>query len=268
MGRTQRACVFCDETPLTREHVIPQWLRDVPSIAHDLSVEARGERRSHYIYSFEREPTSRVPSSTVEERGQFVAPRDLLVRVVCERCNTGWMSRREVGVQPLLTALIEGSSLTVLADGLVRLAAWTAKTAMMFEYNHPPTAGFSAAQHRDLVRRERPPRSTDVYLARFDGPPEVWPLHRGGPIGLLPPTGGSAQVIGRCQLTTLVLGEVALLVRSVTPAELAPVLFQKLGVPAPSWLRIWPSPPPRLQWPLTSNVVDEQDIYRVGPSSW
>jgi hypothetical protein len=80
-------CIFCGGRGLTKEHVWPKWLRGAldPSITtprHFYSTSGFGRRRSY---------THR--SGSIESRR---------MRIVCERCNTGWMSRLQnnEGVTP------------------------------------------------------------------------------------------------------------------------------------------------------------------------
>jgi hypothetical protein len=91
-----RVYFFCGGTPLSLEHVFPQWLTAVLPA----QVAWRGQDTAvHYIDGLGGTTT---PESR-EIREQFNAAT---VRRVCRRCNHGWMNELEGAVRPILTPLI------------------------------------------------------------------------------------------------------------------------------------------------------------------
>lgn len=119
-----RACVFCGGGPLTKEHVYPQWLRDALPLASA------------------RFKTSDAEGTPLWEQGTF----DIEARVVCEPCNTGWMSDLEGVCGPLLTdPMLYGADLTLSTSQQRTVALWAIKTAVVLEasrkddvYKHLP----------------------------------------------------------------------------------------------------------------------------------
>ena len=57
------------------------------------------------------------------------------VRVVCETCNNGWMSRLETAAKPFLTPLITGTPCTVTAAAIQATARWIVMKVMVAEHN-------------------------------------------------------------------------------------------------------------------------------------
>lgn len=107
-----RRCVFCGSTSnLTREHVLPNWLKDV---GLDLapSIHQAG-------------PLNRIP------RQWSSRPFGTTVKMVCEACNGGWMSALEGAAKPVLTPLIRGESRRLPDEDQALIAAWTCKTALV-----------------------------------------------------------------------------------------------------------------------------------------
>lgn len=107
-------CFFCArDAKLTREHVIPRWLRG------PLRDTVRWEIGAWYRTEFELERTPAI------QRRQT----DQILRRVCGPCNSGWMSDLEVEVRPLLEPLIAGEVLVVSASDQELLRRWALKTA-------------------------------------------------------------------------------------------------------------------------------------------
>jgi hypothetical protein len=109
---SERRCVFCGSTSnLTREHVLPDWLK---GIGLDLapSVHQSG-------------PHNRVP------RQWSSTPFNTTVKLVCATCNNGWLSSLESSARPVLTPLIRGESQHLLAGNHALIAKWTCKTALV-----------------------------------------------------------------------------------------------------------------------------------------
>lgn len=84
--RRKGQCLFCGNPDLSHEHVIARWLRE--------ELKIRGQ---------------------VQEHLEFGAPHiwNTLAVVhpeVCVKCNTGWLSRAESRVRPILMPMLFGNS--------------------------------------------------------------------------------------------------------------------------------------------------------------
>ena len=120
-----RTCLFCS-AHLTRhnrskEHVFPRWLVS--------RLEAQDERFVGTHWNYPNEPTV-----IFYEREQ--AALSLVLGNVCQACNTGWMAHLEGDTRPILEALWDGRSPTVLTHKqCIILAKWTFKTAATLNYS-------------------------------------------------------------------------------------------------------------------------------------
>ena len=99
-GVTQ--CLFCGEPGATREHVLSlAWLSQLMPSAGP--------------YKFDR---------TTEEQGVIKRQRyekrkpEVVRRAVCATCNSGWMNRLDQSAQPMLTAMIKGTSISIADVGM------------------------------------------------------------------------------------------------------------------------------------------------------
>lgn len=62
------------------------------------------------------------------------------VRVVCARCNNGWMNALETAARPFLTPLISTAGHTLAPAGALTVAQWIALKIMIGEHNQPGDA--------------------------------------------------------------------------------------------------------------------------------
>lgn len=89
------------------------------------------------------------------------------------------MSDLETEARPLLTPLILGrpEGLNVPAQRVI--AAWTVKTAMMFQFTLPPAKAVPAEQYRWFYEHRRPPPSSHIWVAGYSGPHVASYRHHG-----------------------------------------------------------------------------------------
>lgn len=160
-----RTCIFCGGTPVTREHVWPQWLTrhfaDEP-IFHD--VEPSGFRPLQRLRALDLPMDiegGQIMFGWDEAKGTGGSNADHTVKVACGPCNSGWMSRLEVQGRPILLRHIESRSAVMTEDERDILVRWLMKTTAVFEMDDPP----SAALQRDEL----------AAIADLDGPlPDGW----------------------------------------------------------------------------------------------
>lgn len=115
----KKSCVFCgkssDEVKITKEHVLPKWLKNVVQ---------QGKWNGYASSFMEEDPVSR------SIHGQTIF--DNTISVVCEKCNSGWMSNDlELPVSKILPSLIFGQPIALGRKELDVLSLWAAKTAFM-----------------------------------------------------------------------------------------------------------------------------------------
>jgi hypothetical protein len=108
-----RTCLFCEGTPVSLEHVWPEWTAavwvDAPSYTHD--------------YKSGDELIRSWPA---------LGP-DVTAKVVDKNCNDGWMSTLETRAKPLLVPMARGESVRLDEAEQKILALWALKTVLMFK---------------------------------------------------------------------------------------------------------------------------------------
>ncbi|MEV4560885.1 hypothetical protein AB0K51_28350 [Kitasatospora sp. NPDC049285] len=133
-----RSCAFCGGRPLSKEHVLGQWMR-VAFAPEDLV------NGLHY----------RANTATTHQHAQGLL--NGTVKAVCKPCNNGWMSGLESGVKPFLPAMINGRQVFLNREQQQVLAAWSLKTMLMMAKAHnPPEPIIPAGDYTDFYRERRP----------------------------------------------------------------------------------------------------------------
>lgn len=241
-------CLMCGSRAASLEHVWPSWLAKVfPAGVPPLRASAHFSMRTGIAGDLRQWPSK--------------AALDEKARVVCDPCNTGWMSRLETAAQPLLTGLWEDTDArrVLTGDEQKVLARWATKTAMMLQALRPENRVATPEQHQELRVREEPPAGAIVWIAHFD-PPTLGGYHFPGVDKPSPAVPTPTEIT--YGLTTLVVHNVLLQVEMTNEivVDRAPV-WQRAPFP-----RIWPVTSD-LAWP-PSPTVPAADLgwYIGGPS--
>ncbi|MFE9098917.1 hypothetical protein [Streptomyces sp. NPDC007264] len=227
-----KVCVFCGGTPLTKEHVLPRWLK----VALDPTVQ-----RHRYI---------RLSVDTV--RRHDAPPLNDQVKVVCSNCNSGWMNQLEENVRSFLPDLIRGTPCVIDAEAQRALASWSLKTVLMFQHTHPPEVR-GVIPAGDFTRFYEVCEPTQSMLGRLGfmnyPPDDSVPL-----VDTLCQGYGTVESGGVAWIGTLKIGcMVVQIIRAPDVADgykLAP--YEAL----PSLRQMWP-PDDLIEWPLPLAIPQE-----------
>jgi hypothetical protein len=93
------------------------------------------------------------------------------IQIVCEPCNTGWMSRLQDQVKPTLVPILEGKWPDNLSSWDRRvLAAWAAMFTMVIEFTDPRTQATSFSQRENLRLTLEAPKGWYVWIGLHEGP--------------------------------------------------------------------------------------------------
>lgn len=91
---------------------------------------------------------------------------------VCERCNSGWMSRLQTRAKPHIVPFLQATWPTLDRWASRSLAAWITMFTMVYEFRAPRTAAIPSKQ-RDTFRRTRDPiDGWEIRIAKIN--PNRW----------------------------------------------------------------------------------------------
>jgi hypothetical protein len=204
-----RKCIFCGGAPLSREHVVPEWFRKLVGIS-----EVRPGSVTHH-----------TPGDATEIDFEAI-PVSRTARVVCERCNNGWMSQLEQQARIILTPLLQGQSGQLSEKDLDLLARWAFKTACVIDAASPGSGEGFPHEHRSLLReRDELPRRSAVWMTTWPGTTTAWTAHWGMAVAVQPnEQPDEINAYG----ATFALGPVAFRVYATTQEPIDPKYFHEL----------------------------------------
>jgi hypothetical protein len=230
------ACIFCGRTgKLTNEHVFPQWLLEV--------IPGDGRVQHEWIAPAGSKSKSRKWTTDVFS---------LTAKVVCERCNNGWMNDLEEGARPFLESLIRGHGRTLYDHGRQQVAYWALKTAMMVDWaQEPPHQCVPKAYYPELFEVGGILSNCVVWLGACDFAGSADARHRSLHLQTEGETSSESGGFG----ASLKVGH---LVIEVIRVGLEEGLELETGDPPASLLqRIWPANGP-VSWPPPLRLTREQ----------
>jgi hypothetical protein len=219
-----RACIFCGGTPLTKEHLIGRWAGRF----------ADSEQRN----ILQRSDREGEPPQPGDVRQWQARAYDRQARVVCENCNSGWMSDLETAVSSLLDPeALNGRPLDPREQAL--LATWAMKTALTMDAAQSPdnrVIPFKAA--RRFGRDHQLPDGAEVWMASYTGDDDQIPAFAGLGIDLddrQNPRRGWRDIA----VSTFVVGPFVFQVFSTIRA-LGSTTLERTFPPGPHIASIWP----------------------------
>lgn len=158
-----RACVFCGNSPTTREHIISEWAGEIllqgkpaPSKPGNV-VKARHQR-------FREDAGVRTALSEwiTSDAPEFTA------KCVCGECNGGWMSNIESAAIPIMTPMIQGEAVQLDRNAQDIVARWLGLKAIVQDFSHA-----EAARDQEWIayyfKHRQPPMTWHIRLGRYDG---------------------------------------------------------------------------------------------------
>lgn len=142
----KRACVFClRPAKMTSEHVWGDWLKSyIPRIAnkHTLHRQLIGRLGTR-------------AASTLDIRAGS-SPIHSSVRVVCEQCNTDWLSKIQQEAKPHLLPLVQGQTNHLIGvEAQTAIAKWATMATMTAEFIHGRFASIAISQEARTTFKER-----------------------------------------------------------------------------------------------------------------
>lgn len=235
--RHQVACAFCGEIrDLTREHAWGAWLGRL--LPEDDSV-------SHFVTSGDDSWMPPQHRKSIPPRRVNGPTKSIKYKIVCGDCNNGWMSRLENETKSIIERLMdESATITIDQCDLQTLARWADKTAIVNEVGGSTGVVSTPEQRRTFINLDGADPRSEIWMGTFEDP--RGPLRKRhyfwGDPGIPPVTRQDAMVVGPI---------VFLVVNSVDDNGAGYTFeFDESEHTSPYWVKIWPSPPDKVHWPL------------------
>lgn len=152
------ACIFCGGGNLTKEHLNPEWLQ--PFLTEKLPY-------THHFISSTKADESGAVTSHEAGSGKLHRQGDIhtkKLRIVCQRCNNGWMSALQERAKPLLLPLILGNWPKLSPEDQKVIATWITMSVMVHEFDHPSTAAISSDERRGFWLNPAPLPDWNIWI--------------------------------------------------------------------------------------------------------
>ncbi len=152
-----KSCIFCQRPrKMSAEHIWGNWTKDVV---------ARTSNKHDSAYVTVMKPGEPQPPQVRTRAGD---PLDATVPIVCEECNSGWMSEIQNRAKPHLTPLFRGEVCQVDRIAQSAIAAWIAMASTTGEYS-TKFPGRIAVQQGDrdwLMKTQTAPKNWRIWIGR------------------------------------------------------------------------------------------------------
>jgi hypothetical protein len=237
-----RTCVFCGGSPVTKEHVLAEWISNALAAGRGPGLQRfTGKRQLGRFRAPQPPQDDPAPTRIFDQQ----------VRKYCKPCNNGWMSSLEAAVRPLLEPMFWGKQVELATADQTLVARWATKTAVVAQSIDPPPDRRPVIQAEWLRTGTGPAPSTLVGLGIYDGPRHAMALrvqaHRAEPAGIGPATCADELVVVWLEHLVIVVylwdGPVD------AQAQMPPQFGHRL-------IQVWPTSPLIRVWPPSGKLGD------------
>jgi hypothetical protein len=241
-------CIFCKARGLTYEHVWPDWLRRyVPRSLPRHSSQVQEVYKDHQ--------TSAVKTWSGD-------PHSRRLRVVCKRCNEGWMKEFQDAVKPFLVPMLDAKPALLTPYQQKLLAAWAAMCVMTGEYYSPDLACVPFEDREYLRLYREAPKDWKIWIGRYmRGKFRGYWIHNSVPLLKdIPEQNDDATLRPNTQTTTFIIGQVFIHAFSSTEPDITS--RWRLDALGPKILaQLWPIKESFIAWP--SNDISDRDAEGI-----
>ncbi len=158
-------CIFCGGLGLTKEHVWPDWLRNVivsttKRSAHIVDGMVQLSPRSIYI----------IDETKFGKQNRTGAITSRKLRVVCIKCNNNWMSNLQTKAKFLLVPMIKDRKWSISSEEDTKIiASWITMFTIVSEYLNPDRVTTTEAERRLFRNTVNPLSSWNIWLGYHAG---------------------------------------------------------------------------------------------------
>lgn len=154
-----RRCIFCGGTPISKEHVWAEWMRDYLPRGQGHQIIQSGDLNS---------PVHNLRTGPLNRKGDA---RSQKLQVVCRPCNNEWMSVLQGRTKDVLLPLLLREKHDIDGTNHVLLANWATMFTMVYETCYPTSEQHTTTkqQHVLFKTEQKPPQYWMFWCAPYDG---------------------------------------------------------------------------------------------------
>lgn len=150
-------CIFCGGRPLTKEHIFAEWLHPYLPKTGEVNHSAR-------FVVMERD------RDLVTDKLQSGEGHSGRIRVVCDKCNGGWMSLLQQAAKPYLLPMVLGKRIPLFTRQQSVIAAWATMFTMVVEHRLRDNrlVATSQSERTCFMESRLAPKTWKVWIGRFE----------------------------------------------------------------------------------------------------
>jgi hypothetical protein len=244
-----KKCIFCGGSgKKSKEHIWSEWMHDyLPKMGdgYNLSEVHTSKWDEH------------LDSTKSKRQGHLYTKK---LRVVCESCNSGWMSVLESKVKPILIPIFQNKTFEISNEEKISLAKWIAMKAIVGENSVKNTHVTPFADRTKLKDLGEIPSYFCIYIGvhseKFDS---AWlrtsitlSLSKSGPVPPLGNRNRNSQSIG------MIFGPLFAFVLAIRHDNIDPATFIRFT----KIRRIYPDGDLSISWP-PEKVLSNNDMGTI-----
>lgn len=248
MAKPAGRCIFCGGFGLSKEHVLPDWLRQIfPRLPTDT-----------HTWDILQDAHTAAPSMRrIRGQGQLGSKK---VRVVCKKCNSGWLSTMEDETKGDLSPIVSpGFAHLLSVEAQQQLAAWIAKTTMTAEFLVKEQPAIKQDERERFKERQLPEDHWQIWISSYIG--RQWRkggiFHHG--VGLYIPPEPMRVGVRNTQFTVIGLGRLICIAISSTAQGFSMDLGEHLK---DATRQLWPPLGRDQMWP-SDRSFDDNGVERL-----
>ena len=151
----QKLCIFCQNSGLSKEHFWPNWLRDYLDTSPS-------DKHTTEVYSGEVNSKAELENK-LERSGNLITKK---FRVVCAKCNSGWMSKLEEKIKPIIVSVLKNQDITLNSDEILLFSKWIIMKVMVAEQNHQGTQVTPNSDLKSFYDTNEIPDYYRIYISK------------------------------------------------------------------------------------------------------
>jgi hypothetical protein len=256
--QTPGKCIFCEGIGMTKQHIWPNWMnRAFPKNENShtnlkLSVQS--------VFG-QKQRTLLIHSPVTKKLNGNIGSRQL--RLVCSKCNMGWMSKIDEQSKDLIIALMTHQDIILSQEQHLTLAAWIAQITIVAEFTDIPMKAIPYSERKYFMDNQLPPSTWAIWIGKCKSTnwQELAYQHRGIlSARLMKDNNGVMKEVKRevaTQSSAFTIGGLYILALSTKDADLNQTIND---FTYPELVRLWPLNTVRIDWSSLPIVLDTDHL--------
>lgn len=240
--RHKNICIFAENSDaelhagISKEHLWPQWSKDY-------FPDGGGEGSHLYHHTFFGPQESAVLEVGITHSKHRGTAGNRKLRVVCQKCNSGWMSGIESAAMGIIAELMLGTSKGVGPREQQALSRWIMLRSVIGEYIMPGSEAISEHDRMYLKNNGDVPPGWRMWIGNYLGEGHDSRRMTNRTAVAVSVEGPEVPLTNNAQATMLLMRELIMYSASMPDVLLAQ------WEPAPALTQIWPLRQQDIRWP-------------------